>query len=177
VSEAGGPRYLAVGRLRKPHGLKGEFAVFPLTGEAAAVFAAGNRLVRLGLDGAVIGEPVEIEHSRPFHREWLLKFRGKDSRQELETWRGQFLGAAAETLAPPAEGEVYLHELEGFAVRQEDGTPLGLVTALFELPAGLTLEVQGPKREFLLPFRKAFVRQVDREGRSLVVALPPGLLE
>jgi ribosomal 30S subunit maturation factor RimM len=43
------------------------------------------------------------------------------------------------------------------------------------LPAGLTLEVQGPKREFLLPFRKELVRQVDRAGRRLVVELPEGL--
>ena len=39
------------------------------------------------------------------------------------------------------------------------------------------LEVQGPKREFLLPYRKEFVRQVDRAARRLVVTLPEGLLE
>jgi 16S rRNA processing protein RimM len=177
VTESGGARVLAVGRLRKPHGLKGEFAVFPLTDDAAAVFAAGRKLVRLGLSGEVVGEPVEIERSRPFHREWLLKFRGLESRDQMETWRGQFLGAPAEQLRPPAQGEVYVHELEGFAVRQEDGTALGLVTALYDLPSGLTLEVQGPRREFLLPFRKEFVQQVDREGRALVVTVPEGLLE
>jgi 16S rRNA processing protein RimM len=177
VSGSGDARFLAVGRLRKPHGLKGEFAVFPLTDDAAAVFATGRRLVRLALSGAVVGEPVEIERSRPFHREWLVKFRGVESRDALETWRGQFLGAPAEELKPPAEDEVYVHELEGFAVRQEDGTALGLVTALYDLPSGLTLEVQGPKREFLLPFRKEFVQQVDREGRVLTVVVPEGLLE
>jgi len=177
VSPAGAGRYLAVGRLRKPHGLKGEFAVFPLTAEPAEVFAPGRTLARLGLDGVVLGEPVVIERSRPFHREWLLKFAGQDRRDALENWRGQFLGAAAEELAPPGEGEVYVHELEGFAVRQQDGTALGLVGAVYDLPAGLTLEVQGPRREFLLPFKKEFVRQVNRDERTLVVELPDGLLE
>jgi ribosomal 30S subunit maturation factor RimM len=37
--------------------------------------------------------------------------------------------------------------------------------------------VQGPKREFLLPYKKQFVRQVDREGRWLVVTPPEGLIE
>ena len=171
------PRYLAVGRLRKPHGLKGEFAVFPLTSDPAVVFRVGQRLVRLTLEGAVVGEPVEIERSRPFHREWLLKFRGLEARSDLEAWRGHFLGAEASELSGLAEGEVYLHELEGFVVRQEDGTVLGLVTGLFDLPAGLTLQVQGPQREFLLPFKKEFVRQVLREARVLVVALPEGLLD
>lgn len=171
------PRYLAVGRLRKPHGLKGEFAIFPLTADPGTVFSAGRRLVRLTLDGTVVGSPVEIERSRPFHREWLLKFRGLEKREDLETWRGQFLGAESSELPPPAEGEVYVHELEGFSVRQEDGVALGLVSGVFDLPAGLTLEVQGPKREFLLPFKKEFVRQVLREERTLVVALPEGLLD
>jgi len=177
VSDPGSARYLAVGRLRKPHGLKGEFAVFPLTDQAEQVFASGRRLVRLALSGEVIGDPLEIERSRSFHREWLVKFRGLDARDDLETWRGQFLGAPADELKPPAEGEVYVHELEGFAVRRENGEALGLVTALYDLPSGLTLEVQGAKREFLLPFRKEFVRQVDRETRVLLVALPEGLVE
>lgn len=171
------PPYLAVGRLRKPHGLKGEFAVYPLTSRPAEVFGPGRRLVRLKLDGSVVGEPVEVERSRQFHREWLVKFRGLDSRGDVEQWRGQFLGAAAGDLSAPEEGEVYVHELEGFAVRGEDGTALGLVTGVYDLPAGLTLEVQGPKHEFLVPFRKEFVRQVRRAERVLVVDLPEGLLD
>lgn len=171
------PRYLAVGRLRKPHGLKGEFAIFPLTAEPEMVFAPGRRLVRMGLDGAVLGEPIEVERSRGYHREWLVKFRGLEARDETDNWRGQFLGAPAEELTPPAEGEVYLHELEGFAVRGEDGTAYGLVSGLIELPAGVALEVQGPRREFLLPFIKQFVREVRRDDRVLVVVLPEGLLD
>jgi 16S rRNA processing protein RimM len=178
VSEPGAAaRYLAVGRLRKPHGLKGEFAVFPLTADPETVFAVGKLLVRLGLDGTVLGEPVEIERSRSFHREWLVKFRGSDARDALDAWRGQFLGAPAGELAPPAEGEVYLHELEGFAVQDEAGAALGLVTSLYELASGLTLEVQGPKREFLLPFKKEFVIETRRESRTLVVRIPEGLLD
>jgi len=177
VSGTEGARYLAVARLRKPHGLKGDFAVFPLTSNPDAVFAEGQQLVRMGLDGQLLGEPVEVERSRGYHREWLLKFRGVESRDVLDSWRGQFLGAPAESLVPPAEGEVYLHELEGFRVRGQDGTALGLVTSLFELASGLTLEVQGPRREFLLPFKKEFVRRVDREQRVLEVELPEGLVD
>jgi len=51
------------------------------------------------------------------------------------------------------------------------------VSGFYELPGGLTLEIQGPKREFLLPFRKEFVLEVDREGRTMVVQPPEGLVE
>ena len=172
-----GPHLMVVGRLRKPHGLKGEYTVFPLTDDPAAVFAPGRALSRMDLAGTVLGEPIEIERSRGYHREWLVKFRGVEARDELDLWRGQFLAAPKDTLTPPAEGEVYLHELEGFAVRSVDGTPLGIVSGMYELPAGLMLEVQGPAREFLLPFRKQFVRAVDREGRVLTVELPEGMVD
>ena len=51
------------------------------------------------------------------------------------------------------------------------------MSAVYELPAGLMIEVQGPRREFLLPYKKEFVREVDRAGRRLTVAPPEGLVE
>jgi 16S rRNA processing protein RimM len=166
-----------VARLRKPHGLKGDLVVFPLTGDPAAVFAPGRALWVVDLAGTVTGGPLVVERSRPYHREWLLKFRGLESRDALEPFRGAFLALPAGELLPPVDDEVYLHELEGFAVQLEDGTAVGLVSGLYELPAGLMLEVQGPRREFLLPYKREFVRAVDREARRLTVALPDGLLD
>jgi 16S rRNA processing protein RimM len=166
-----------VGRLRKPHGLKGDCSVFPLTADAAAVFAPGRSVWVTGLDGGVVAGPLEIERSRPYHREWLVAFRGRAGRAEVEGWTDVFLSVPESELRPPDGDEVYLHELEGFTVRAQDGSVLGLVSGVYELPGGLTLEVQGPKREFLLPFRKQFVREVDRDGRRLVVELPEGLVD
>jgi 16S rRNA processing protein RimM len=170
-------RHLVVGRLRKPHGLKGDVTLFPLTDDPAAVFAPGRPVWLVGLDGEEVAGPLTIERSRAYHRAWLVKFEGADSRDALGPWRGLFLSVPAEQLTPPSGDEVYLHELEGFSVRLPDETPLGLVSAVYELPAGVMIEVQGPKREFLLPYKKEFVRSVDREGRRLVVTPPEGLVE
>jgi 16S rRNA processing protein RimM len=172
-----GPRHLAVARLRKPHGLKGDVVLFPLTDDPATVLAAGRMVWVMDLAGTIVGEPLEIERSRSYHREWLVKFLGIESRDGLEPLRGHFLAAPAAELPAPSGDEVYLHELEGFAVRLEDGTPVGLVSSLYEMPAGLLIEVQGPKREFLLPYKREFVREVDRAGRRLTIAPPEGLLE
>jgi 16S rRNA processing protein RimM len=172
-----GARHLVVGRLRKPHGLKGDLTLFPLTDDPAAVFAAGRSVWLVGLDGETVAGPLTIERSRAYHREWLVKFAGAERREDIDPWRGLFLAAPADELAPPKDDEVYLHELDGFAVRLPDDTPLGLVSGVYELPSGVMIEVQGPRREFLLPYRKEFVRQVDRAGRRLVVTPPAGLIE
>ena len=170
-------RHLVVGRLRKPHGLKGDLTLFPITDDPETVFAPGRSVWLVGLDGETVAGPVMIERSRSYHREWLVKFAGADGREAIDPWRGLFLAVPADELTPPEGDEVYLHELDGFAVRLPDETPLGLVSAVYELPAGLMIEVQGPRREFLLPYKKEFVRQVDRAGRKLVVTLPEGLIE
>ncbi|HSE50791.1 MAG TPA: hypothetical protein VLB00_01290, partial [Gemmatimonadales bacterium] len=65
----------------------------------------------------------------------------------------------------------------GFAMQDRSGSPLGLVSEVTELPSGIMLLVQGPKREFLVPFRKEFVVEVDRPARRLVVELPEGMTE
>lgn len=168
-------RHLVVGRLRKPHGLKGDCAVFPLTDDPGGTFAPGRQVWIKDLGGGLVAGPLTIERSREYHRQWLLAFAGHLHVDAVKPWAGHFLAAEAAGLAPPGEGEVYLHELEGFAVRDGAGNPLGLVTGLLELPAGLMLEVQGPKREFLVPFRKEFVVSLDRERRTLVVQLVEGM--
>jgi 16S rRNA processing protein RimM len=170
-------RHMVVGRLRKPHGLKGDLTLFPITDAPDTVFAAGRSVWLVGLDGEVVAGPVTIERSRSYHPQWQLKFAAADRREAIEPWRGLFLAVPADELAPPKGDEVYLHELDGFAVRLPDETPLGLVTATYELPSGVMIEVQGPKREFLLPYKKEFVREVDRAGRRLVVTPPEGLIE
>jgi len=172
-----GARHLVVGRLRKPHGLKGDCTLFPLTDEPDAVFAAGRAVWLVGIDGKVAAGPLSIERSRPYHREWLIKFAGADGRDALDPWRGLFVAVPETELRPPEGDEVYVHELAGFSVRLPDETPLGLITAVYDTPAGLMIEVQGPRREFLLPYKKEFVREVDRAGRRLVVSPPEGLVE
>ena len=170
-------RHLVVGRLRKPHGLKGDCAVFPLTDHPAQAFAPGQSIWLKNLAGELVAGPLEVERSRVYHRQWLVAFQDHLHVDAVKPWAGHFLAVESAELKPPGEGEVYLHELAGFSVVDDQGKPLGLVTAVLEPPAGLMLEVQGPKREFLVPFRKEFVTGVDRGARRLTVSLPEGLTE
>lgn len=170
-------RLLAVGRIRKAHGLKGDCVIFPLTGTPERLFAVGRELWLLDLNGVAVGGPIEVARGRAYHRQWLVAFSGYSDRTTAERLTGLFLAVPAESLDPPEEGEVYLHELVGFAVQDRDGNALGLVTTCLDLPGGVTLEVQGPKREFLLPFKREFVVELDRQGRRVLVDLPDGLME
>jgi len=63
---------IMVARVRKPHGLKGELAIFPLTDTPDEVFVVGRTLHVVTLGGDVVGA-VTLEAVRGYHREWLLR--------------------------------------------------------------------------------------------------------
>lgn len=175
--DPGETRHLVVGRLRKPHGLKGDCAVFPLTSDPDLAFEPGREVWLKDLSGTEVAGPLTIARSRAYHRQWLLAFEGCLDVDAVRPWGGCFVVAEAGRLRPPADDEVFIHELAGFAVQDRAGAALGLVSDVTELPTGLMLLVQGPRREFLVPFRKEFVVEVDRPARRLTVSLPEGMTD
>jgi 16S rRNA processing protein RimM len=174
MTDAGG--YLAVARLRKPHGLKGEVVVWTLTDDPESVLRVGGELVPIDDEGHPVGPAVAIERSRPYHREWLLKFEGVADRTSVEQWRERVFGVPAGDLAEPAADELYVHEIPGARVLVA-GKEIGSATGLLDTPGGGLLAIDVGGREVLVPFRKPIVARVDRASRSIELDPPAGLLE
>ena len=172
-----GPAHLAVGLLKKPHGLKGDALVYSLTDHADSVFRLGRALAVLDMHGVDTGTTVKLTTCRAYHRAWLLHFDGLDTREALEVLRERYLGILVGDAVPLEEGEFYLHELVGLAVQTGEQAPVGVVTAVVEAPQGLLLAVKGETKEHLIPFRAGVVRRVDRGERMVTVTPPAGLLD
>ena len=174
---ANGPTHLGVGLLKKPHGLKGDVIVFPLTDQPRQVFRTGRRLAILDNEGAPTGREVVVQRGRPHGRAWLLHLEGFEDRAALDALREVFLAIEIGEARPLAEGEFFLHELVGLDVQTADKTPVGTVAEVIEAPQGLLLSVKSEGKEHLIPFRAGIVRRVDREARMVTVTPPAGLLE
>lgn len=174
---ASGPTHLAVGLLKKPHGIKGDVLVYPVTDQPDQVFREGRRLVVLDKQGVPTGREVVVQRGRAYHRAWLVHFEGFEDRPALEALRDVFLGIEVGEARPLAEGEFFLHELVGLAVQTADKAPVGMVTEVIEAPQGMLLAVQGESKQHLIPFRADIIRRVDREARMVTVNPPVGLLE
>lgn len=168
--------YLAVARFRKPHGLKGEAVCWVLTDEPERVFTVGRLLTPVDENGNRIGEPVEIEQERSYHRSWLLKFRGIADRSELELWDQILLGVPQEELTPPHNEQMYEHEVPGATV-VANGEVVGEVSRLLDGAGGQLLVVDVNGREILVPFSKPIVVRIDRAARRIEIDPPEGLLE
>ena len=180
------PDCASVARVRRPHGVRGELAVEALTDEPDAILASGRRVFQGTADGALWLDPrtrapreLHVTGLRPVKDGWLLTLAEIGDRTEAERWNGRHLLVPVEELSSPDPGEVFAHELVGMRVVDADTTAtLAEVVEFYELPQGLLLECRTPTGALVsVPFVDEFVDEVDREGRTIRVRLPDGLLE
>jgi 16S rRNA processing protein RimM len=175
----GDEAHLIVGRIRKPHGLRGAVVVELHTDEPGAVFAPGRRVLMGNAAGilppaAPALTVVEVGGAGSSLR---IQFAEIGDRESAEMWRDRFLFASAGELIPPSENEVYLHELDGMRVELSSGEPVGTVIGLFEMPQGLMLEVsRDPGGTAMVPYDHVVVA-LDREARVIRIDPPEGLLD
>jgi len=174
------PGFLAVGHLTRAHGIDGELFVAPLTDHPEGSFAPGVVLRLADASGLTPDPdlpPLRVVSARPFKGAWLVTFGGVESRSEAEVLRGRYLLREASELEPLAEGEYFYHDLLGLEVFTPDGRLLGRVREVYEVAPVDLLEVRGEGRDYMIPFRKELVVEVDLDAGRVVVDPPEGLLD
>ncbi len=168
-----------VGRIRRAHGIRGEMAIELSTDEPEEVFAPGKRVFA----GTVKGEPdpkgreLHITHATSFKGGLIVGFVEVKDRNEAELWRDRYLLVPDDELTPLEEGQVYVHDLPGMRVVLADGSDVGTVKDVFELPQGLVLDVDRGTNTVLVPFDDRTVTEVDADARVIRIDPLPGLLD
>lgn len=170
--------YLIVGRIRKPHGVRGELVVGLESDHPERIFTPG-RVLLLGDDQARPGTgSLTIERARPFKDGMLVKTRELTVLDAgVELLRGRTLLIREEEAAPLEDDEIFYHQLVGLKV-VVGGKEVGTVRDVFPTAAADLLQVMRPGgRELLVPFSGEFVVRWDVEGGVLEMDPPAGLLE
>ncbi len=167
-----------VGRVRKAHGIRGELVVEPLTDDPDAVYAPGRRLIA----GTASGDPardrkeLHVAAAGPFKGGFIVRFEEITDRNAAELWRERYLLAPAGELEPRGDDEIYVHDIPGMRVELESGALVGTVIATYDLPQGLTLDVQREDASILIPYDR-IVTSIDRDTRIIRIDPPEGLLD
>jgi 16S rRNA processing protein RimM len=183
------PETIVVGRVLRPHGLRGELVVEVLS-DVGRRFAPGTSLLltREGAapatlrvaacrsqGGAVAAEGVAAAKAgrRPAV---VLSFAGVEDRDAAAALRGAWLQVEL-TRVPPAPAGTYYHfQLLGCRCRNR-GEDLGEVVEVVEDGGGLLLLVSDGRSEVPVPFVARFLVEVDVERGRIELDLPPGLIE
>jgi 16S rRNA processing protein RimM len=169
--------YLVVGRIGKPHGLKGEVSVEPRTDEPDRRFAVGARLgAERNRPGAHEATSLTVGAMRWHSGRLLVTFEEITGRNEAEDARGTLLVVPVDPDETPEDPEeFYDHQLVGLSVVLVTGEEAGEVSEVVHGAAQDLLVVKVGDREVLVPFVAALVPEVDLAGRRVVVDDAPGL--
>ena len=169
-----------VGRVRRSHGLRGDLVVESLTDAPDAVFAPGRRVFAGTRTGTLGDDALElrIQRSSPFKGGFIVAFEGISDRETADSWRDRHFLLPDNEVEPPAEGEIFIHQLVGMRVAHVDGTEIGRVREVLELPQGLLIDVsRAGKKSILLPFNDHTVTEVDAAAGVIQVDPLEGLLD
>jgi 16S rRNA processing protein RimM len=165
---------VAVGMIVKGFGIRGHVVVQPMT-DMPARFARlkavwmgrdTHTVTRCGIELAVV-EPRGIR----------LKLDGIDDRTAADTLRGMLLFVEETEAIRLPKGHVFVHELLGMFVHDEEGHSLGTVADVLKYPANDVYVVRDGMREILIPAVKEFVRAIDVRTRTVTVHLIEGMAE
>ncbi|HET6664746.1 MAG TPA: ribosome maturation factor RimM [Acidimicrobiales bacterium] len=149
---------LEIGRVTRPHGLRGEVVV-DLTTDRVERLAPGTVLA------SDVGD-LTVGAARPHQRRWIVAFEGHTGREAADRLRGVALRARA--LDDP--DELWVHQLVGSDVVTVAGHMVGTCVAVVANPASDLLELDGGA---LVPV--VFV--VERRPGQVTIDPPEGLLE
>jgi 16S rRNA processing protein RimM len=170
---------VVVGRIGKPHGVRGELTIDVRTDEPERRFAVGTTLRAQPPSGSA-SRLVALTVARiRWHQQVLLAgFEEIGDRTAAEAVRGTVLLATVPAQERPEDPEEYYdHQLVGLVAYDEDGTRLGELTAVTHGAAQDLLTVRTPDgRDALVPFVAALVPTVDLDAGSVVIADRPGLV-
>ena len=168
------PERAVIGRIVRPHGLRGEVLIRALT-DIPKRFAHLSTVV-LTRGGAELGA-FTIERSRTMAKGVGLKFKGIDTPEAARKLRGAELEATPSDADVLAAHEYFVFDLVGMRVVDEQGLELGIVSDVREMPGQDLAIVTSDEREWSLPLVREFVAEVDTELRAISVTAVDGLME
>ena len=167
----GEPVFLVIGKLRRPHGVRGEMLMEIITDFPERI-KAGTRV----FVGPQHQEQV-IRSARGNAGTLLVAFETFNNSDEAGVLRNQYLYVRAEDRPPLPQGEYYHHQLIGLTVLTDEGQALGVLSEILENAANDVYVVrpeQGP--EVLLPAIDSVILDIDLQQGEMRVHLLPGLL-
>ena len=173
---AGGPsdKYrVCLGHIAGAHGLRGEVWLKPYTGARRDIAAYGPLQDEAG------ARDFEIKGLRETKQGLIARLRGVNDRESAESLKGTKLYVTRGVLTSTARDEWYFFDLIGLDVYDRAGGHVGAVVSIQNFGAGDLLEIkpQAGKATALLPFRVAFVPEVDISGGRIVIDPPKDLFE
>ena len=158
-------KYIVIGEVVKPQGVRGEIKVKPYTGDPDRYYRLKN--VFLEKDGAYTAVQAKCERVRDGF--CYLTLEGVSSREEAEGLRGRLLYVDRANAAPLKDGEVFICDLVGCTAYDTKGNVVGTLTDVLQNGPTDVYVFDTPGGEMMVPALKAAIPQVDVSAGRIVL--------
>ena len=169
MSEKSQIRKICVGQFAGAHGVRGLVKLRSFTAEPKAIFGYaplfsedGGRIFKIALKSAA--------------KDMFIAFvEGVADKESADGLRGDRLYVTRDVLPKTRKGEYYEADLAGLLAVDAAGKAYGRVLAVHDYGAGVFLEIGLSKKDsFMLPFKDAFVPEVDLADEKMLISVPEG---
>jgi 16S rRNA processing protein RimM len=164
---------LAIGKVLKPWGLKGEVKVETYA-ESAETYRRASELFVLQRDQPV---GLVLEGVRQQPKALVCKFKGLGKIEEVQPLVGATLYLRKADLPALGEGEYYWHQLIGMEVWTDGGRQVGTLSGILSTGGHDLYAVRQGEREWLIPALREVIREVDVAANRMVIHPMEGLLD
>jgi len=164
---------IALGVIRKPHGIRGEVSVEPWTNSFER-FQQLSNVILVSPDESQTRDAT-IESARPHGDRALLKFAGITDDDALRQWT---IEIPEEKARRRDKNEFFLHDLVGLRLVDKDGRDRGETVEAYEGGGGVLLNVRrSDGKKYEVPFAESICLEVDLPKKRILVDLPEGIDE
>lgn len=163
---------VAIGKLQKPRGIRGEIFCHPLT-DFVERFSELESVTAILPDGR--REDLSIENARMYGRRLGIKFRGFDTPEAVAIYRNSVLVVPRDETFELPEDTFYVYEIVGMTVETDTGDAVGTVKEVLSLPGNDVYVVDRNGEEVLIPAVKELVT-IDGDAGKIVVQSLEGLV-
>jgi len=165
---------LPIGRVIKPHGVKGKMKV-EYFGQDLHRFFFYHEVFIENEKGRP--EPYEILEANPQPPRLIVRLKGIDKIEDATPLIGKNILVEKEGLPELEDGEYYWADLLGVEVETQEGKSIGKVKEIFSTGAHDVYVVEGKKGEIFLPAIEEVVRSIDLRKRTMKIVRMKGLWE
>lgn len=164
--------YVAIGRILKPRGIRGEAFLMLLT-DFPERFEGLRNIRAESPDGS--HTQLDIDYVRQYGNRVGIRFCGIDTPEAVSQLRNYVLQVPRDEVHPLPEDTFYVFEVIGMPVETTSGDLVGKVVDILSIPANDVYVVDRNGEELLLPAARD-VLTIDRDAGKIVVQEIDGLL-
>ncbi|MFC1841415.1 ribosome maturation factor RimM, partial [Thermodesulfobacteriota bacterium] len=163
-----------VGKVIRPHGIKGLIRVWSYARSAESFLHSGTIFFKLDQKAPVECRILEV---KPYKNIFLMAVEDLDSYEKADKYRGAKIFVKKDHLRQNNEDEYFWFELIGLDVYQDNGEYLGILKEIIPTGSNDVYVVRLNESEFLIPAIHEVIKKIDIEDRKMIISAMEGLLD